>query len=129
MGIIEITSIVKRYIGDIEKLKANIKAEKEMYDSSFENDAKYSESSEKAKQAARELHAIKQTVTKQPAVEASVAKLRELKDELKDMQDALSGYLQQYQKISGTNVIEGDDGTLRQIVHIYKLIKKSSKDM
>lgn len=128
MSIIEITNIIKRYIGDIEKLKTNIKAQKEMYVDSFENDAKYSESAEKAKQASRELQAIKQIITKQPAVEASAAKLREFKDELKDIQDALSGYLQEYQRISGTNVIEGDDGTLRQIVHIFKLIKKSSKD-
>ena len=62
MSIIEITSIVKRYIGDIEKLKTNIKSQKEMYDSSFENDAKYSEASEKAKQASREVQAIKLNV-------------------------------------------------------------------
>ena len=50
--------------------------------------------------------------------------MNDLKMEIKDMQDLLSGYLEQYQKVSGTNVIETEDGQIREIVPVFKLVKR-----
>ena len=40
------------------------------------------------------------------------------------MQDLLSGYLEQYQKVSGTNIIETEEGDIREIVPVFKLVKR-----
>ena len=39
-----------------------------------------------------------------------MAKMHELTAEIREMNDALSDYLREYGRLSGTNEIEGDDG-------------------
>jgi len=46
---------------------------------------------------------------------------------LKDLQNALSDYLREYQRLSGSNEIEGDDGEVREIVYVAKLVKRTSR--
>jgi len=36
----------------------------------------------------------------------------------------MSGYLEQYQKVSGTNIIETENGDIREIVPVYRLVKR-----
>ena len=52
-------------------------------------------------------------------------KLKSMKSELKEARDALSDYLQNYQKKTGFNEYEGPDGELRQIVFSVKLVRKT----
>jgi hypothetical protein len=40
------------------------------------------------------------------------------------MDTALSDYLREYERLSGTNQIETDDGHIHEIVYIAKLLKK-----
>jgi hypothetical protein len=49
-----------------------------------------------------------------------------MKEELKDLQLTLSDCLARYQTMSGANQIEDDDGEIREIVKILKLVKKHS---
>lgn len=128
MGIIELTSIINRYIQDIDKTMEELKAQREMYNDAFTNDKEYSEKDAEVKKINKEKMAIKQKIIKQPAVEAVALKMGELRDELKSMQEGLSGYLQEYQRVSGTNIIESDDGEIRQIIPMFKLVKRSSKE-
>ena len=53
-------------------------------------------------------------------------KVDELKSELKEAQEALSSYLAEYQKLTGSSEIEGEDGELRKIVYVAKLVKKTN---
>ena len=64
---------------------------------------------------------------KRPDVAALAGKLKSLKSEKKELQEGLSDYLREYQRLSGSNEIEGEDGEIRQIVYVAKLVKKSSK--
>ena len=41
--------------------------------------------------------------------------------------EGLSDYLREYQRLSGSNEIEGEDGELREIVYTAKLVKKSAQ--
>ena len=69
----------------------------------------------------------KQNVLKSPSNASLNQKIKDMRQELKELKNALSNYLQQYQKIADTDQIESEDGEVRQIVYNAHLIKLSSK--
>jgi hypothetical protein len=124
-SIMELTTLINRYVGDIQKIRDQMKMHTSMFNDAFENDADYHVQAEKVKDMNKLKQAAKQRIMKTPAMEALTAKVTELKGELKDYQEVLSGYLEQYQKVTGTNIIEGENGEIRQIIPVYRLVKKS----
>lgn len=124
MSIIDLSAIINRYVADIDKVKNDLKEKSSMFKDAFESDAEYHEQSMKVKDLNKVKNAAKQRILKQPAMEALVAQINDLKLDVKDMQDMLSGYLEQYQKTSGTNIIETEDGNIREIVPVFKLVKR-----
>lgn len=127
MSILDLDALIKRYIKDVEKTKADLKEQKSMFDDSFKSNAKYKESDEKVKAINREKQAVKQLVMKEPAVVAVNGKMNELKDEIKDLQDSLSGYVTEYQRLTGAKEFEDEDGNIREIIHVVKLVKRFQK--
>ncbi len=119
-------SMIKRYLGDMEKLRNDIKEQRDMVDSTFENDAVFSEKMKKEDEVKKEKEALKEQLMKTTAVLQADAKLKELKDELKDTQKSLEGLLKQYQELAGTNQIVRDDGEIFEIVTTFKIKKKSA---
>lgn len=126
-SILEVESIINRYLGDVEKMKETMKSQKEMYNAAFENDAQYAEKNEDMKKVKKEVAAIKQRIVKLPEVVVINNRINELKEEMKDMQEALTGYLQRYQEISGTNQFMTEDGEIIEIVNVVKLVRKGSR--
>lgn len=123
-NLINLESLINRHIGDIEKLKEQLKTQKDMFNDSFNNDATYAEHAEKVKELNRQKNAAKQKVLRQPALVAIAERIAELKDDMKDLQEALSSYLKQYQEISKTNQIVGENGEIHEIVTHHKLVKR-----
>lgn len=124
MSVLDLTTLINDYDKTMGELKEQLREQKQMVKDAFEGDQEYHELLEKAKELNRQKNVIKQRILKTPAVETVVAKVKDLQTELKDMDDKLSGYLQEFQRVAGTNVIEGADGELRQIVPVYRLVKK-----
>lgn len=124
MNMIELTAIINRYAGDIDRVKTSLKEKNSMFKDAFENDAEYHEQSAKIKDLSKVRNGAKQRILKQPAMEALTAQINDMKMELKDMQEMLSGYLEQYQKVSGTNIIETDKGEIREIIPVFRLVKR-----
>ncbi len=125
LSMIELETIIKRYLKDIAGLKEDVRAQKEMFDDAFDNDVKYKETADKVKEVTKVKNAVKQAMMKDPAIVTTSEKIKELKDEMKNLQDALSNYVQEYQRVSGASQIEGEDGEVLEIVHTVKLVKKS----
>ncbi len=123
---LELESLIQRYMDDVEKLKSQIRSQKEMYNASFEGDAEYAQADEAAKDAKKKAAAAKQRITQQPAVKDAEMRMSELKDEMKDVQEAISGLAEQYQTVAGTNQIVQDDGQVLEIVRNFKVIRKKS---
>lgn len=121
---LNLTQLINRYVSDIEKSKNQLKEQRQMVKDAFENDAGYAEMNKKVKDLTKERNVIKQKLLKTPAAEAAVAKAQELAAEIKDMETALSGYLQEHLRTTGQRTIEGDDGELREIVPVYRLVKR-----
>lgn len=124
MNAIELASVINRYAADIDKTKNDLKDKNSMFKDAFENDAEYHELNAKVKDLNKKKNGAKQRILHQPSMEVLTAQINDLKSELKDAQDMLSGYLEQYQKVSGTNIIETEDGKIREIVPVFKLINR-----
>lgn len=119
--------LIKNHVKSIDSLRFEIKKQQEMITDGFANDPVYRENDAKAKEAAKVKNTTKLQIMKQPAMMTLSNKVKSMKAELKDKQFALSDYLLEYQRLSGVNQIETDDGQVLEIVNVAKVVRKSSK--
>ncbi|KKR31092.1 MAG: hypothetical protein UT63_C0083G0002 [Candidatus Gottesmanbacteria bacterium GW2011_GWC2_39_8] len=125
--LLNIENLVKSHITNIDTLKVEIKKQKEMMDDIFANDETFKIHSEKAKEATKIKTQTKSQIMKRTDVAAINEKIKGMRMDLKELEGALSDYLREYQKMSGANEIEGEDGEVREIILTGKVIKKSSQ--
>lgn len=124
--LLNLESMIKTNMGAISRLEEEANKHKGLLDDIFNNDPTYKEHEKLAKEAARVKSNTKAQILKQPQAADLNLKLKSMQSELKEMKGSLSDYLQQFAEMSGLNEIEGDDGEIRQIVYVARLIKKSS---
>jgi len=124
---INLEGVIKNHMQRISQLNEEAKAQKGMFDDSFLNNATYQEQKQKVEEAQKTLLETRYALAKQPAMLSVQTKLKELREELKDAQAALSSYVERYQQTTGSNQIENSDGQIMDIVRVTKLVKRSSK--
>jgi hypothetical protein len=124
---LNLEGLIKNYLSQVESLKKEVRQQKQILEDAFENDAVYREHNEKVKEANRLRLETRQQILNQPGLREIREKLEEMRDQLKEQEATLSDYLLQYQKITGINEIEGDDGEIRIIVNVARLVKSSTK--
>ncbi|MGI5826257.1 MAG: hypothetical protein ACOX50_02490 [Patescibacteria group bacterium] len=124
----DLENLIKNYLSRIDNLKQELKKQSDLFKDSFESDAVYKEHEEKAKEAAKLRAETKQQILKQPTLASLAEKIDEIKNEIKELQETLSDYLLQYQKMTGFSQIETDQGETLIIVNSAKLVKGSSKN-
>lgn len=117
--------MIQSHVKSIDRLKTEIKKLREMVQDGFNNDAVYKEHDAAVKAATKIKQATKAQIMKQPAVLELVQKMKTLSSELKDKNFSLSDYLLEYQRLSGANQIETDDGQVLEIVNSAKIVRKS----
>lgn len=124
--LLTVESAIKQRISAIEKLKADIQPHKEMLSSYLDNDPAYRETVAVAKKATQQKSAIKKQLLSIPEGKNLVDKINTMKEEMRELDEGLSYYLREYQRITGASEFEGEDGELRQIVFVAKLIRKTN---
>ncbi len=124
---INLESLINRYLKDLDSVREKIKMQKTMLDDAFNNDAGYAQANSKVKDATKIRNGIKQKIQKQPAIVNVISEINSLKDEMKDVQEGLSQYLQQYQLQSGNNQFTGEGGEVLEIVISRRVVRKGSK--
>lgn len=124
---INLESLINRYLKDIDGVREKLKMQKTMLEDAFNNDAGYAEANQKVKDVTKVRTGIKQKIQKQPAIVNVTNEINALKEEMKDMQEGLSQYLQQYQLQSGNNQFTGEGGEVLEIVTSRRLVRKNSK--
>lgn len=120
-------SLIKSHITGIEKRKSEVKKLKDMIAGVLTNDETYRKHDENAKAAAKIRQQTKSELMKAPTNQDILKKIQLLTTEAKEMDDALSDYLREFERMSGSNEIETSDGEVREIVYSARLIKKSSR--
>src|SRR5581483_7827033 len=114
--LVEMEGMIKNYLASIDKLAEEAKKLKDMLDDIFANDPTYQSHNEAAKQASKVKAQTRTEILKRPQAKDLNDKVKTLKSEIKEQQGALSDYLQEYQRMSGVNEIEDDNGEVREIV-------------
>lgn len=122
-----IEEMIKSNTSQIDNLQEEAGKFKDMIDDVLTNDATYQEHEKIAKEAVRVRSNTKKEILKRPDVADFVNKMKALKSEQKELKSGLSDYLREYQRLSGSNEIEGEDGEVREIVYVARLVKRSSK--
>lgn len=123
--LIDLESMIKTHIQTIDKSKGELSKLKEMLDGILENDETYRLHTEKAKEAAKLKSLTKSQLLKQTEARDLAQKIKELQGSVKDLDLALSDYLREYFRMSGSTEIELEDGEVREIVYTAKLVKKA----
>lgn len=124
LSIMSVEEKINTTLSDLSKLKEETREVKSSYDDHFNNDAKYRELHEKVQEANKLKTQYKQEMAKQPAIAELGEKLTGMKSEQKDLQEALSDYLREYNRLSGATQFETNDGDILQIVNTFKLVKQ-----
>lgn len=123
--VINFQNLINANLHEIASLEKELGLQKEMIESVLKNDTTYQEHESNAKEAARIKQNTKKEIFKRPDVRNSVAKLQELKANIKETKEELSNYIQEYARVSGQNYFEAEDGTIQEIVYTAKLRKKA----
>ncbi len=122
--LLNIESLINSHDSKLSTLQKDLSVQKEMLNDLLENDEEYVKASQESAKLAKLKTQAKQKVLKTAAAVTVVDKVKEFQSELKELKVALSDYLSQYVSLSGTNMIEGPDGVIRQIIYSAKLVKK-----
>lgn len=125
--LLDLENLIKTHITNIDQKKDELKKLREMLTSALSNDETYSIHEEEAKKAAKLKNATKLQILKLPANAQLNERVKGLGADVKELDESLSEYLREYQRMSGASEIEGNDGEVREIIYIAKLIKKSSR--
>lgn len=123
--LINMESMIKNHISSIDRIQEEMQKHKGMLDDIFANDLTFQEHDKIAKEATKVKQKTRSEILKRPQAKELSEKVRNMKSEIKEQQDALSDYLQEYQRLSGLNEIEGEDGQMRTIVYVAKLVRSS----
>ena len=122
-----IENLIKTHISHIDTVKTELYKQVEMMNDILLNDSEYKKAADEVKEITKKKTEAKQNILKSPSNASLNQKIKDMRQELKELKGALSGYLQQYQKIADTDQIESEDGEVRQIVYSAHLVKLSSK--
>lgn len=125
--LVKIEEMIRTHASQIDGLSEEISKIKEMLDDILVNDETYQEHDKQAKEAARIRANTKKEIMKRADAADLANKLKSLKSEQKELKMGLSDYLREYQRLSGSSEIEGEDGEVQQIVFTAKLVKRVSK--
>lgn len=120
-------SLIKQHVSSIAANKTELKNLREMITSALFNDPTYKLHEEEAKKAAKIKATTKSELLKAPANKILVDKANELATEIKEADAALSEYLREFARLTGSTEFETDDGEVREIVFVAKLVKRSSR--
>lgn len=125
--LVKIEEMIKTHMSQISELQEEATKYKDMLDDIFVNDETYQEHDKLAKEASRIKSNTRKEIMKRPDAADIANKLKAVKSQQKELKMGMSDYLREYQRLSGSNEIEGEDGEIRQIVYTAKLVKRSNK--
>ncbi len=123
LNIINTESLINTANARLNDLTYEAKEYKAMLDEILESDIEFQEIDKEAKKQAKLKALARQKALNTPNAKTNIDKLKETQTQLREVKVALSDYLAQYVKISGSNQIEGPDGVVRRIIYTAKLVK------
>lgn len=125
-ALMSLEELIKNHIKSIDKLKGELKQQKEMFEDSFNNNPTYREHVEKVKEANKAKASVRQQIAKQPSVAVLDQKVKDMRFDISEQNKTLSDLLQDYKEQTGATQIEVN-GKTYAIVSVSKLVTKNAK--
>lgn len=124
---LNLEELIKNHIEAIDKLKDELKLQREMFEDSFNNNPTYREHVEKVKEANKAKASVRSEIVKQPSVANLKQKVDDTRFDLSEQSKTLSDLLQDFKDQTGATEIEARNGKIYAIVSVSKLVTRSSK--
>lgn len=123
---LNLEELIKNHIEAIDKLKDELRTNKEMYEDTFNNNPTYREHVEKVKEATKAKSSVRLELSKQPSVALLKQKVDDLRFDISEQGKTLSDLLTDYKEQTGATEIEARNGKTYAIVTLAKLVTRSS---
>ncbi|MEK7525344.1 MAG: hypothetical protein AAB548_03155 [Patescibacteria group bacterium] len=121
-----LTALINGHLAGLDRERENLGKTTEMLTDILANDPTYKETTDKAKEVAKEKAKAKANILQQPTAHDLAFKIKDGRIEIKQLSLELSGFLTEYQKLTGSNEFESEDGEIRRIVSTAKLVGKTN---
>ncbi len=126
-AMLSLEELIKNHIDSIDKLREEVKQQKEMFEDSFNNNPTYHEHTERVKEANKAKSSVRQQIAKQPSVAMLDQKIKDMRFDVSEQSKTLSDLLQDYKEQTGATQIETRSGQVLEIVSTSKLVRKNTK--
>jgi len=123
-ALLNLEELIKNHIEAIDKLKLEIKQQREMLEDSFNNNPTYREHEERVKEVSKAKNSVRQEISKQPSVATLAQKVKDLRFDMNEKSKTLSDLLQDFTEQTGATQIETRDGKVLEIVKTSKLVRR-----
>ncbi len=121
-------SLIERHIQFSDDMKHQIKTVSESMKSMLENDTELTEIAEQAKEMTKKVASRKKTIAESPEFRSFRAKLVEMKDELKELEEALNTHLLTYYQQTGVKTVDLSTGKQREFRITARVLPKKQKE-
>ena len=118
---LSLENLIRGHLSTLTRLKTEISEHMDTLNNILENDPTYNLHSEEAKKATKVKTATKAEIMKRPEVLQVANKIKSARQEYKDQQTTLSELLAEYQRTTGLDSIETEDGKVKKIVMTARL--------
>lgn len=125
-ALLSLEELIKNHIESIDKLKIELRQQREMLEDSFDSNPTYREHMEKVKEVSKAKNSVRSEIAKQPSVAAIEQKVKDLRFDANEKSKTLSDLLQDYREQTGATQIETRDGKVLEIVSTSRLVRRSS---
>lgn len=119
---LNLESLIRGHLGTLEKLRVQIAEHSDTLNNILDNDPTYKQHAEEAKKAAKIKTGTKAEIMKRPEALQVASKMKAAREELKEQQMTLSELLAEYQRTTGLDSIETEDGKVKKIILTARLI-------
>lgn len=119
---LSLENLIRGHLGTLEKLKVQVAEQSDMLNNVLANDPTYKQHEEDAKKATKVKTSTKAEIMKRPEVMQVSNKIKAAREEQKEQQQTLSELLAEYQRTTGLDSIEMEDGKVKKIVTTARLV-------
>ncbi|OGK16545.1 hypothetical protein A2690_04315 [Candidatus Roizmanbacteria bacterium RIFCSPHIGHO2_01_FULL_39_12b] len=125
--LLDLEKSIRTYYQSLQSKREDLKKNRDIVNDALLQDKLYEEQQYQADELKRKMIALREQVMNIPSVRSAREEMKELSQEIKDMQKTLSKFLLEYRRLANTNQIQVTDGEFFEIVEDAKLVKARSK--
>jgi hypothetical protein len=118
---LSLENLIRGHISTLTRIKNEIAEHNDTMNNILDNDITYKQHAEEAKKATKVKTATKSEIMKRPDVRQLADKIKAAREEVKEQGQTLSELLAEYQRSTGLDSIELEDGKVKKIVVTAKL--------